>query len=792
MTNPAVKPIPLPVSPAAIPAELQALPQWVVWRYIWDRTRWTKVPFQATRPDRKASATDRQTWATFQEALTTYQAGAFDGIGVVLSADLGLIGMDLDHCRDPDSGALEAWAVDIVQAIASYAEVSPSGTGVRLFARGTLAGPGRKVGDGEIYASGRYLTLTGCHLQETPRTIDACQPAIDHVVSRYFPTPAPNGAPSSNGTGPARTDEDLLALIRASTHGGKCARLWAGDLRGYASQSEADLALCILLAGWTRDAVQLDRLVRQSALMRPKWDERHGALTYGAKTIAAALARQTESYTPPGPRETPAAHDTPVSAPALWPGDGQAETECPPLPEIPDEDPALIAKLAAEGSPWLDAYITLSQQWAPRAYADYHEACGLFVLSTVASRRIKIEFGPKGDYPSLYMTLTGRTSMWTKSTAAAIALRFLRAVGLGALLAPDESTPQAFLSGMVGRVPDNYDELTPEKQAYQRLILAFSGQRGWFYEEFGQHLTAMMQRESVMSAFRGVLRRFDDHKDDASTGTIIRGLEIIDRPYLCLLANLTPADLQPYARKGSVLWSDGYFARFAFVVAPLTGYSDAHYPKGRLVYPEPLVNAVHDWHERLKTPSLTIHPTLDDKQRDTRQYTVRRGDFPEHTLQLSDAVWNAYYDYDKAIHTLISAADTQDFDGSYARFPAKALRIAALLASLEDQDKIYLRHWHRGRAIAERWRASLHRLAHQLQQQIPVETREQTVEHLIERALRRLGSRSIRELKQDTHATYSEINKVIDMMLKVGVVAVDEQRSERTTRYGLIIHPNEP
>ena len=119
------------------------------------------------------------------------------------------------------------------------------------------------------------------------------------------------------------------------------------------------------------------------------------------------------------------------------------EPECPPLPELPDEDAELIARLAAEGSPWLDAYIELSRHWAPRAYEGYHEACGLFALSTVASRRVRIAFGPDGTYTSLYQALAGRTSLWTKSTAVAIAIGYLRTVGLSALLAPDESTPHA-------------------------------------------------------------------------------------------------------------------------------------------------------------------------------------------------------------------------------------------------------------------------------------------------------------------------------------------------------------
>ena len=78
--------------------------------------------------------------------------------------------------------------------------------------------------------------------------------------------------------------EEAVGLIR---------RLWEGDITGYPSESEADAALCELLAFWgARDPAQLDRLVRRSGLYRPKWDERRGAdgATYGQVTIARALA----------------------------------------------------------------------------------------------------------------------------------------------------------------------------------------------------------------------------------------------------------------------------------------------------------------------------------------------------------------------------------------------------------------------------------------------------------------------------------------------------------------------
>lgn len=81
----------------------------------------------------------------------------------------------------------------------------------------------------------------------------------------------------------------MVEQAHGAANGAKFSSLWAGGLAGYTSHSEADLALCNILAWWSHDARQMDRLFRRSGLWRPKWDERHGKGTYGEMTIAKAL-----------------------------------------------------------------------------------------------------------------------------------------------------------------------------------------------------------------------------------------------------------------------------------------------------------------------------------------------------------------------------------------------------------------------------------------------------------------------------------------------------------------------
>ncbi len=106
---------------------------------------------------------------------------------------------------------------------------------------------------------------------------------------------------------------ELLHRAMDATNGAKFERLWYGAWEdAYPSQSEADLALCALLAFWTgRDAQQIDRLFRASGLYRPKWDAKHFAdgRTYGERTVALAVASALHMWSPrwqaAGRRERP-------------------------------------------------------------------------------------------------------------------------------------------------------------------------------------------------------------------------------------------------------------------------------------------------------------------------------------------------------------------------------------------------------------------------------------------------------------------------------------------------------
>jgi putative DNA primase/helicase len=164
-------PIWLSVIPENIPRDLTDTAAWVVWRaeaIAGKVGKWTKIPYRASDPRRKASSTDPATWSTFADVHGAYQSDpSLHGIGYVLH-DEGITGVDLDDAFTED-GTLKGWTQEIVSALAgAYWERSPSGTGTRGLCRAALP-PGRRKRkhDGssiEIYDDVRFLTITGVPL----------------------------------------------------------------------------------------------------------------------------------------------------------------------------------------------------------------------------------------------------------------------------------------------------------------------------------------------------------------------------------------------------------------------------------------------------------------------------------------------------------------------------------------------------------------------------------------------------------------------------------------------------
>jgi len=298
-----------------IPETLRERNQWVCWREAERDGKPTKIPVTPGAGG-FASSTDPDTWASLEAALDCTETARADGVGFVFTDDDPIVGVDLDDCRDPETGDVDDAALDIIGRLDSYTEVSPSGTGYHVLITGELPDGRNRRGSVELYDTARFFTVTGDHVERTPTRVARRQDALTAIHREYVQDTDTESASESEQHGGADEespttgtpdvdvdleDEDLLEKARNASNGEKFERLWNGNTAGYDSQSEADMALCCLLAFWTGgDRTQMEQLFRQSGLLREKWDEVHYAdgSTYGEKTIERAIATTSEFYDP--------------------------------------------------------------------------------------------------------------------------------------------------------------------------------------------------------------------------------------------------------------------------------------------------------------------------------------------------------------------------------------------------------------------------------------------------------------------------------------------------------------
>ena len=286
-----------------IPQYLKTNGRFCTWKYEMRDGNQTKVPYMPGST-RKAQVDNPATFKSFEVAMAARGSG---GIGILVNGRI--VGIDLDHCIK--DGKLLPWAQAIVDWFKpTYMEISPSGTGIRIFC---LLPDGFnydtktyfiKHGDIEVYIPGhtnRFLTVTGNALTDADvtETADALTWLLDtHMLRPTPPTPTV-AVPGESYL----SDEDVIIKAASAKNGEKFTRLWNGDTTGYKTHSEADAALLAILAFWcSGDKAQMDRLFRQSCLMREKWDEYRGADTYGNISLAKAVSKMTDYYKPIIPR----------------------------------------------------------------------------------------------------------------------------------------------------------------------------------------------------------------------------------------------------------------------------------------------------------------------------------------------------------------------------------------------------------------------------------------------------------------------------------------------------------
>jgi hypothetical protein len=180
--------------------ELRTYDQWVGWKKEPDppRSKPKKVPINPRSQFEKwASSTDPKTWGTYDGAVACVARLRLAGVGFVLTDEDDFIGIDLDACRDVETGEISPWAQTILAFGETYAEVSPSGTGIRMIARGDPMPAAKSNAAGvEVYFDKRYLTITQAHIEGSPLYINPAPRTLAALLARVEEFKKPQDAPA--------------------------------------------------------------------------------------------------------------------------------------------------------------------------------------------------------------------------------------------------------------------------------------------------------------------------------------------------------------------------------------------------------------------------------------------------------------------------------------------------------------------------------------------------------------------------------------------------------------------
>ena len=265
--------------------ELKQLRQWVSYKTVErGNNKLSKIPINPNTGS-NAQINDLNTWGSYEEAINSVNKYNLVGIGFVFSNNY--TGIDLDNVVS--NNIINNFALDIVKQFNSYTEYSPSGTGLHILCKNSfnIGNRNDKLGI-EIYNHSRFFTITG-NVYENIKPIEERTEQVKRIYEIYFKKSSTHKIRTSlNTLSISEDDKELWNIIFNKEH---IKLLFNGDISKYDNDhSRADLALCSYLARYTNGNIErIDRMFRQSKLMRDKWDEQRGDRSYGMMTIEKSL-----------------------------------------------------------------------------------------------------------------------------------------------------------------------------------------------------------------------------------------------------------------------------------------------------------------------------------------------------------------------------------------------------------------------------------------------------------------------------------------------------------------------
>ncbi len=396
----------------------------------------------------------------------------------------------------------------------------------------------------------------------------------------------------------------------------------------------------------------------------------------------------------------------------------------------------------------------------------FHQAAGLWLLSTSIGRRLYGE-APWGVklYPNLYLMLVAGTTFYRKSTAYKLAEQVARDA-IPHMLMPTPGSPERFQEALAGRMPSNYDKLTKQQQERLTKAQPFAAQRGLLKDEVAGLFGAINKRD-YMTGMKDLLMELYDCPDyfDKDTQT---GLNIVENAALSILGVTTPAGL------GSAVshtdWANGLLIRFA-LLTPETNYAERPAPKVYNPAPQHLLDGLKALHNRLPGPEQT-----------------ETGLKVPSALKLNVQCWGKCQEYGDELRRLCDPGRDTELDdrlkGVYGRMHVQAFKLASMFAALDwldtsdDAPTVTGEHWIAGKAIAENWRLSAHRLLDKLDRSGEA-IQEKRYQDRMLRAILNTGTNGIalRSLYRNLNFSAKQARQIAQDLVKAGLI--EERRMNK-------------
>jgi hypothetical protein len=193
----------LTVDRGVYPQGLVDVEQWLTWKETDDGRKVPRAPYEhPSWPEKFVSAQDPAVWRDFETVQEWAEKAP--GFGTAFNIrdredypDEDLVLIDYDDARDPETGAVHPTVREHIDRAGSYADVSTSGTGVHILARGALPDGVKAIeahlpdaegfadAEIEVYDSARFVAMTGQHIAVSAARVTRCQHFINELAEEF-------------------------------------------------------------------------------------------------------------------------------------------------------------------------------------------------------------------------------------------------------------------------------------------------------------------------------------------------------------------------------------------------------------------------------------------------------------------------------------------------------------------------------------------------------------------------------------------------------------------------------